>query len=350
MEDNLSRLIDNGFVFLEKAIDQFQKEPKFSVINFCIATELFLKARLMKEHWSLVVSTNPDINAFKKGDFKSINFKDLIPKIEAITGEKFELDVKTCFNGLANHRNKMVHFYHDFSKGAEKHIEQIAIEQCSGWHFLRGLLGKWDEIFEPYEEKIHRVDSKMKRHSVYLKTVYKNILPEIKLAISEGAVFTDCRICKNKSSEVKELTEFLYLSRCKVCHFSDEYVTIPCQEEDCEGIIKIDGYSSGQAEYFCPECEQEITHKELSEILNDEPATHHNYMDHIEMNCAECEVPGEVIKHREYYICLNCLQVDGELSICGWCNEGQIGGGNLEFSALSGCSFCDGSSGWHKDN
>ena len=44
MEDNLSKLINNVFDFIEKAIDQFQKEPKFSVINFCIATELSLKA------------------------------------------------------------------------------------------------------------------------------------------------------------------------------------------------------------------------------------------------------------------------------------------------------------------
>lgn len=350
MEDNLSRLIDNGFDFLEKAIDQFQKEPKFSVINFCIATELFLKARLMKEHWSLVVSANPDINAFKKGDFKSINFKDLMPKIEAITGEKFENEVKTCFHGLATHRNKMVHFYHDFTKGSEKQIEQIVIEQCSGWHYLSGLLAKWDGIFEPYDERIQHINSKMKRHSVYLKTVYKNILPKIKLAIKNGAIFTDCRVCRNKSSELKELTEYLYACRCKVCHFSDEFISIPCQEEDCIGLIKIDGYASGQSEYICPECDAAITHQELSEILDNETVTYDNYMDSVEMNCAECEVPSEVIRHGEYYICLNCFYVDGELSICGWCNEGQIGGGSLEFSALTGCSFCDGNSGYHKDD
>jgi len=351
MNNNLAKLINNGFDFLEKAIDQFQKEPKFSVINFCIATELFLKARLMKEHWSLVVTGNPDIVSFRKGDFKSINFKDIIPKIEAITGEKFEQDVKVCFNGLANHRNKMVHFYHDISKGeSDKQIEQIVIEQCNGWHFLRSLLEKWHEIFTPYQEKIFHVNNKMKRHNVYLKTVYKNMLPEIKLATSKGIVFANCGICHNRSSEITKLTEYLYACRCRVCHFSDEYLRVVCPQDDCDGIIKIDGFSIGQTAYFCPECEYELSQESLSDMLDGDPRTYDDYVDHINMNCAECGVADEVIRHDNYYICLSCLYVDGELNICGWCNEGQIGGGDLEFSGVTGCSFCDGSAAWYKDD
>lgn len=182
MEDNLSKLIENGFEFLEKAISQFHKEPKFSVINFCIATELFLKARLMKEHWSLVVSTNPNISAFKSGNFKSINFTEILPKIENITGEKFDQEITSFFNGLANHRNKMVHFYHDFSskKKSKELIEQIAIGQSSGWHHLSNLLEKWKFIFKPYNERINEINSKMKQHEIYIKTVYEKLLSEIK--------------------------------------------------------------------------------------------------------------------------------------------------------------------------
>lgn len=352
MEDNLEKLINNGFDFLEKAIDQFKDEPKFSVINFCIATELFLKARLMKEHWSLVVSGNPDINSFKRGDFKSINFKDIIPKIEGITGEKFEQQIKACFDGLANHRNKMVHFYHDVQAGnhAEKEIKNIVIEQCWGWHYLGGLLEKWNDIFEPYKQQIINVNRQMKKHGVYLEAVFQNFKPQIDSAIKRGTIFIECQICKNKSSEVSKLTDYLFSSRCWVCNFSDEMLRIPCQDNDCRGIIKIDGYCSGQSNYECPDCGQELSSDELSRLLDDEPATFDNYTEYNSMNCAECGVGGEVVKHDEYYICLSCLYVDSQLSICRWCSEGQIGGGDLEFSGVTGCSFCDGSKDWHRDD
>lgn len=150
----------------------------------------------MKEHWTLVVAGNPDINSFRNGDLKSISFKDIIPKIEAITGQKFDQEVKICFNGLANHRNKMVHFYQDFSKGWEKKIEQIVIEQCNGWHYLRGLLEEWNDIFDVYGEKISHVNSKIKRHGVYLKTVYRTLLPEINLAIDKGVVLLNARYAR----------------------------------------------------------------------------------------------------------------------------------------------------------
>lgn len=349
MNNNLTNLINNGFDFLEKAIDQFQKEPKFSVINFCIATELFLKARLMKEHWSLVVADKPNIDSFRKGDFKSINFKDIIPKIKAVTGEAFEKEVIDCFHGLANHRNKMVHFYHDISKGeSDKQIEQIVIEQCNGWHFLSTLLEKWDEIFAPYKEKIVHVNNKMKRHKVYLNTVYENRLPEIKLAIRKGIIFEKCGVCHNQSSEITKQTDYLYECRCRVCHFLDNCLRVGCFQDDCDGIIKVDGFSIGQTPYSCSKCEYGLSQETLSDNLQYNLGACNDYVDYIIINCVACGVAGEVIQHDNYFICLSCLFVDEKFNTCGWCNEGQIGGEDLESSGITGCDFCDGAAGWYK--
>ena len=51
-----NRLVENAFDFLFKAISEIEGQPKYSVIHFYAAVELFVKARLMKEHWSLVIS------------------------------------------------------------------------------------------------------------------------------------------------------------------------------------------------------------------------------------------------------------------------------------------------------
>ena len=47
--DSLAR---NAFDFLNRAILDFAESPKYSVIHFCAAVEMLLKARLMCEHWS----------------------------------------------------------------------------------------------------------------------------------------------------------------------------------------------------------------------------------------------------------------------------------------------------------
>ncbi len=55
-EKLMERLVENALDFLERAIDEFQESPKYSIIHFSAAVEQFLKARLMAEHWSLVVT------------------------------------------------------------------------------------------------------------------------------------------------------------------------------------------------------------------------------------------------------------------------------------------------------
>uniref|UniRef100_E6QVY9 HEPN domain-containing protein n=1 Tax=mine drainage metagenome TaxID=410659 RepID=E6QVY9_9ZZZZ len=46
---NFGKLVDNAFDFLDKAGREFKSEPKYSVIHFYAALELFLKARLLHE-------------------------------------------------------------------------------------------------------------------------------------------------------------------------------------------------------------------------------------------------------------------------------------------------------------
>ena len=49
-EDIFESLTRNAFDFLERGIAEFDASPKYSVIHFCAAVEMLLKARLMKEH------------------------------------------------------------------------------------------------------------------------------------------------------------------------------------------------------------------------------------------------------------------------------------------------------------
>jgi hypothetical protein len=58
---------------------------------------------------------------------------------------------------------------------------------------------------------------------------------------------------------------------------------------------------------------------------------------------------NSVVEHHRKFVRTECLKVGDEVHYCGWCNEGQLGGGDLEHSYYSGCEFCEGKVGWEKD-
>ena len=88
IKEYTNAILRNAFDFLKTSAEQFEQMPKYSIINFSSAIELFLKARLLKEHWSLIVQGEPNIQNFQQGSFSSIAFKDLIPKINNILGNE----------------------------------------------------------------------------------------------------------------------------------------------------------------------------------------------------------------------------------------------------------------------
>src|SRR4051812_16119935 len=69
-------LVKNALSFLTSSLAALQSNSKGSVIDFYTAVELFLKARLVHEHWTLAVDSRPDLKSFLSGDFVSVGFKE----------------------------------------------------------------------------------------------------------------------------------------------------------------------------------------------------------------------------------------------------------------------------------
>lgn len=96
-DDVFTSLTRNAFDFLERGIAEFDKSPKYSVIHFCAAVEMLLKARLMKEHWSLIVSRPEQANRtkFLAGDFASVTLEEARARIRDVAGEDIGDDATT---------------------------------------------------------------------------------------------------------------------------------------------------------------------------------------------------------------------------------------------------------------
>lgn len=85
-QEMFDQLVENAIDFLSHSLEELEEKPKYSVINFCVAIELFLKARLLLEHWSLVIEDpqNANITKFLSGEFKTVGIDDAIQRLEGI--------------------------------------------------------------------------------------------------------------------------------------------------------------------------------------------------------------------------------------------------------------------------
>jgi hypothetical protein len=343
----LDRVIENAFDFLETAIEEFDTKPKYSIMHFSTAVELILKARLIDEHWSLIVADKPEKAKFEKGDFRSITIKESIDKIRNVLGDDFPEDYQKALLEIANHRNKLVHFFHDQVGKDERSItEKVAREQCTGWLYLSRLIYKWENTFEKYQGKVADLNEKMKKHHVFLSTVYEKIVPDIDKEKAVGAVFKICPSCQFEACKQSEITDHIYTYKCKVCLFDERVIIVQCPE--CDSSVEIPEGTDDSIQ--CETCSHTVGSDYISEQLDTDPVTQDNYFDHTQINCAHCGSVNCVVKHNDFYVCTECRSISEESGYCEWCNEGQIGGGDLEFSYHSGCEFCDGHAGHVKDD
>lgn len=197
-EDMLERLVENGFDFLNKAIDDLQEHPKFSVIHFHAAVELFLKARLMEEHWSLVISQrqDPDWNKFISGNFQSVSLDGAADRLEKVVRSGLTKSELKSFREITKHRNKVVHFFHEAHSSEEnsEQVRDIVKQQLTAWYFLHHILTtRWKDVFSRWSEPLLKVDKKLRSLHTFLQVVYDQIKPEIENRKKKGKYFSVAR-------------------------------------------------------------------------------------------------------------------------------------------------------------
>lgn len=340
-------LVDNAFDFLDKAGREFETEPKYSVIHFYAALELFIKARLLHEHWTLVLTKpeNADLVKFQKGEFHSVSLTDAQKRLTSIIQQGLTADELECFLELGGHRNRMVHFFHKDHRAKKSDIEEIVSQQCRGWFYLhRVLTQRWKVVFAGYQAKIAAYDKSMRKQRQYLEAKFFSLKSDIAAAKKSGAIFHICQSCGHRSlqeeeSEAPEVLEFT----CWVCDFAANGVEIECPGCHAEQTLIGEGW------HRCSECDKAIEPDDVKSFLTEDVVLDKDdLMEGYEANCATCDGYHSVIRLGEKWFCTNCFDMCDGVVECGWCND--LNTGDMEFSYSAGCNHCDGRMGWEKDD
>lgn len=330
---------------MERAIDELDTYPKYSIINFYSGLEIFLKARLMAEHWSLIVVTSrngaPDIEKFEEGDFKSVSLSEAKNRLEKSIRFIISKDEYDAFDECRKHRNKMVHFFHEAQSSElyeKMHLKQVAQEQIVAWFYLHQFLTeRWWKLFRPWEERLEKITKKLIKHHSFLHATFISVSPEIETLKKEGYNITFCPACLFQSYKLDKDSDSSFKSRCLVCDVARDCFRFDCLQCNHKVIFEGEGYATCQGcnESYTPEYLKTICYVEQEDILG---------------NCSMCMGYHSVVNldHHDSYICTECLYPSSKLEECDYC--GELNNGNMEASIAIGCSHCDGKYGNNYDD
>ncbi len=348
-DDKFNSLARNAFQFMEQGVSCIKSDGKLSVIYFWAATELIVKARLLKEHWSLIIDdpSSADRSKFESGDFKSVSFDEAVSRLNKIVGTNLAGHKSDCFKILKAHRNRLLHFFNDAYAGQPSvdTVEEIAIEQCRAWHYINIWLRKvWVDDFASYTDEIDRINESIKKNREYLKVRYDNLKDGLAKGKSRGDVFSDCASCGypsfKESVTSKEENISLINGKCLVCNLNNEWLRVTCPHcgDKNQDIQNSDGE--------CEACQQQIDIDDLVDTYGEKKLSEKDeYLEPSNAYCGHCEYYDNrsVIPFSFNQLCLNCLTVyeDYEVENCGWCSENIAGLRDASF--IFGCGVvCEG--------
>jgi hypothetical protein len=336
-------LLFNAIDFAKRSIKELSSSPKYSMIHFAAAIELFLKVRLLKEHWSLVI-TRPEsasLTDFRSGKFHSVSIEEAIKRLRNVANEPISEGAEKAFRAVADHRNRLIHFFHPVlsSSAKARELDIVVADQYKAWYFLYDLVThSWATYFRRHLGRLAKLNDVLLRLKDFLKAKFESIGPEIQELAKRGAIFEVCFLCNFQAARVEAegILPPLFTGRCMVCGSYRASL-----HEDCPGCNEV-VVIEDMAEGTCEKCGTDIDLDYLCEkyVPNFDPKDEEPDAAY----CPECERADAktVVPFGDRYLCLSCLTQAGHIGQCEYCGESIAG---IEDSYAFGCMFCEGAAG-----
>lgn len=337
----LALLVENARQFLQKALGELPDDPKSSVIDFYSGVELILKARLLHEHWTLIVARDPHRNRFHSGDFTSVTFDEACRRIDAVLSCPLPDAAFRAFDKIRKHRNRMVHFYDADLVSSSGRLRGVALAQLQAWYQLNKLMrADWQDVFAPMRDRFAGIERVLHRHRGYAAAKYQDLKAQIEALRRNGHAFGRCGRCAQPAAQAYPIERGLRQLRCQVCDESWPEMDIQCPSCACvltagrgEGLVcKACGWSADSALRFAIMAGAGERSERTPEVLT--PA-----------HCEACCGYETICSFGDGYLCVHCLTYTASLTCCGWCGGYHNGDGR----GWAGCMQCDGAAGYRED-
>lgn len=224
-------LLENALDFIHDAVKQLKDaevEPlrmKYAILHLSSGIELLLKERLQREHWSLILEDvdNANRDHFDKGESRTVGLKQARKRLEGICEIDFKKHLKVL-DRLGDSRNKLIHFKIEIA------IEEAVSILVESWSFILDFEREHLDLTKDEKASaiFDQIRQKMVGHEEYVKERREEIEDELKQLQKKGWAIIDCpmclqdaltidggewecRFCRERSSWVEGMEEWLYL-------------------------------------------------------------------------------------------------------------------------------------------
>ena len=271
-EDVHLSLTDNALDFLLSASEAVSRDPtprnlKDAIIHAANGIEVLAKARLAREHWSLIFDNvnTADRQKLEAGDFISVNPQNTLTRLDRIVGVSIAKRYKAHLDTLRKLRNRLTHFTAKIEPEQAKSLVAKAMTFCVEFSEQQDMVtpyseSKLGEIHTNLTGLTEFVDTRMASISESLKW-YGTVLacPECwqeALGIDDGQI--DCKFCRYKT-EPEDLVDRLSEGRvedCPECGSEQTFVFIYNYAYDEEKWVCCSCGISGSNYDNCARCDQ----------------------------------------------------------------------------------------------
>jgi len=338
-------VVRNALAFLKTSVENTKESPRNAIIELYTAVELLFKARLMKEHWTLIVTKPEDAKKFnfEKGDFRSISLDQAVARLKNICGETFEEEALQKFKALGEHRNQIVHFAHTNFAGKSAN-EDVVIEHWGTWYYLHELIkNQWCSVFEDFRSDFVILNELVMINHNFLEAKYEVLKKQINIKHKKGRELIECTSCGFQSALMKWTYDYGKGFKCEVC----DVVTTVFKEIESEIPCKNCGASIPYfltTEKKCYSCAHPITKKyalkKYTEIYKKEDyaGRYDDERDPIAF-CHSCKSSTpSVVNLNGVWVCVLCEEIGWSAIDCEHCDT--FVSGNVDEIIYVGCHFC----------
>ncbi|WP_241060655.1 hypothetical protein [Achromobacter xylosoxidans] len=323
--EHFKELVNNAFSFTSAAVEKIDTSPQFAVIDLYTAVELFLKARLLREHWSLVVQDpkHAKVSGFISGDFISAGFDDLCKRLEHIAQAPVPKAAFSNFDGLRKSRNKIVHFANPALVNAKESTAKVYSELWGSWRHLMELLSSdWSAYFGDYRQHLNEFNARLQKHAGLLASAYEEAKEKISQRSKGKNTAVTCPHCNYAAAFLEKEHRWGGECLCMVCK-SVTIMTTPtnatincphCRSEFqfIKQIASIDG-AFQHRDVACPDCKRNLPTTELIRLCNDRFGRGDMWCEEEEgphaARCHKCQSePASVFYIDDFWTCVCCFE------------------------------------------
>jgi hypothetical protein len=109
-------VVDNGLDFMESAVQSLaqanERDLRYAALHLNSAIETIVKARLAREHWTLVVADVDKARRahYERGDFQSVSITQALTRLKEVAGSSCTDEETRRITAVAKLRNRVAYF------------------------------------------------------------------------------------------------------------------------------------------------------------------------------------------------------------------------------------------------